>query len=541
MSSPSPSGARREIDQVCDRFEAEWRAGNGPRIENYLGRLGPQHRADLLRALLDLELEYRLRRGERPGPAEYLRRFPGDAAVVGAALAQPAPPAAGPPPQATGPACLLTVTEGPHKGQTFSFRDHDVFLVGRSRRAHLAVTQDRYASRNHFLLEINLPACRLTDLGSRTGTFVNGRREQVCDLRSGDAIRAGHTTLVVSLPAAPGQAGADDEAPTLAPGAVGPAADAPPRPAAETQKPPAAGIETVCPADAGAPVDVPDPTWPAITGYRIKRELGRGGMGVVYLAAREADGSSVALKTVTPAVTVGGQYVQRFLREVDILRQLDHKHIVRLIDSGGSAGLLYFAMEYVEGIDAKEMLRRQGPLPVRTAVGMLCQLLLALEYAHDPRRKFVHRDIKPANLLVTVKDGGAAVKLADFGLARVYQASRMSGLTMKGDVGGTGPFMPPEQITEFREVRGAADQYSAAATLYNLLTGCYLYGDGTIRSQTLTHVLQEEPVPIGRRRPDLPAGLAEVIHRALHKEAKGRFPNVHAFRAALTPFAQPGG
>ena len=132
------------------------------------------------------------------------------------------------------------------------------------------------------------------------------------------------------------------------------------------------------------------------------------------------------------------------------------------------------------------------------------------------------------------------VKLADFGLARVYQASRMSGLTMKGEVGGTVAFMPPEQITQFRDVSALADQYSAAVTLYNLLTDRFLYGDGAARTQTLTGVLQEPPVPIRERRPDLPAELAAVIHRAVEKDPRDRFPDVRAFPRRRDPLRAIG-
>jgi serine/threonine-protein kinase len=150
----------------------------------------------------------------------------------------------------------------------------------------------------------------------------------------------------------------------------------------------------------------------------------------------------------------------------------------------------------------------------------------------------VHRDIKPANLLVADDAGKKLVKLADFGLARVYQASRMSGLTMQGDVGGTVAFMPPEQITQFRQVKPPADQYSAAATLYTMLTGKLLFDFQAGVAPSLTIVLQEEPVPVRQRRPDIPEELARAIHRALDKEAANRFADVREFRAVLKPFGQ---
>src|SRR5207245_4495262 len=119
-------------------------------------------------------------------------------------------------------------------------------------------------------------------------------------------------------------------------------------------------------------------------------------------------------------------------------------------------------MDYVEGTDAFELVKTQGPMAPERAVRLMGQLLQALEYAHG--RGFVHRDIKPANLLITVEEGFEVLKLADFGLARVYQASQLSGLTMTGEIGGTAAFMPPEQLTNYREAKPPADQYAAAAT-----------------------------------------------------------------------------
>jgi serine/threonine-protein kinase len=564
MSTPSPSDAARQVDGVCDRFDAEWRAGKRPRIEDYLARVGPDDRAGLLRELLAVELEYRARQGEQPRQDEYRNRFPGDTAVIEAAFAQPSTTTASAGDDA---ALMLTATDGPYKGHTFTLAGHQVFLVGRSKQCHLPIAQDRYVSRNHFLVEVNPPECHLKDLGSRTGTFINGQRVTEASLRAGDVIKAGHTTLLVSLPTATAAAEAtarESDSVTLVPHGE-PESRAAATEALPSSAPaePAEGPDTIYsegappppvpsnPAVANSPGVLameallnPTPTAPApagiprIPGYRIERELGRGGMGVVYLAFSEKDSCQVALKTIIPAVAVSSVELARFVREMEILGQLDHKYIVRLHKAGHEGGVLYFGMEYVEGTDAKDMLKKRGPLGVRTAVGMICQLLSALEYAHHPERRFVHRDIKPANLLVSTRDREPVVKLADFGLARVYQASRMSGLTMKGDMGGTVPFMPPEQITQFRDVSPLADQYSAAATLYNLLTGCYLFKDGTIRAQTLTQVLQEDPVSIRQRRPEVTEELAQVIHRALEKDPQARFPDVRAFRAALTPFAR---
>ncbi len=467
----------------------------------------------------------------------------------------------------------LTVTGGPHEGKVFTFDGHDTFIVGRSKRAHVQLpSKDKYFSRVHFLVEMNPPQCRLLDLGSRNGTYVNGERVSATDLRDGDRIKAGHTHLQVAVVADPEPAEA----------AVAPAAEVA---AVETTFPHAATTPEREPADEGVEallepspgstsgttleaLEVPlgepcrlcgaslppgGPAGPApslcpacereiaaqpqpIPGYRIARQLGRGGMGVVWLALKPADGTRVALKTITPAVSGSDDVVRRFLREADILRNLQHPNIVAFHEMGEIADRLYFAMEYVPGIDAGRILGRTGPLPVARAVGWVCQALEALAYAHG--KGFVHRDLKPANLLVGEEGGRETVKLADFGLARVYQASKLSGLTMTKEIGGTVAFMPPEQIVNFREAKPPADQYGAAATLYNLLTGKYVYDLPRSAMEALAIMLQEEPVRIENRRGDLPAGLADAIHRALAREPAERYADAEAMRQALLRYCR---
>jgi serine/threonine-protein kinase len=436
----------------------------------------------------------------------------------------------------------LTVTAGPHIGRCFTFQGHDAFLVGRSKHAHFRLPRhDRFFSRIHFLVEVNPPRCCLIDMGSTNGTRINGRLAksgQAIELANGDRIEGGHTVLYVSIIA--------DDASALAP-----------RPEEEVRQSmadyrpvitaqliavgqrciacaaaPIAG-EGLCSACSEAAKGRPQP----IADYRLIREIGRGGMGIVYLAIHRPSRSRVGLKTITPALAAPPEQIRRFLREAGILCRIQHPHIIRFFDIGASAEQLYFAMEYVAGVDAEILLKRHGPLPIGPTVRLMCQLLEALEYAHG--QGFVHRDIKPSNLLIEEAAGRASLRLADFGLARVYAASQMSGLTLAGDIGGTVAFMPPEQITHFRDARPPADLYSTAATLYNLLTGRFIHDFPPAMHDRLEMILATEAVPIRRRRKDIPRRLAEIIHRALAKTPSARFASARAMRQALTAFASP--
>ena len=491
----------------------------------------------------------------------------------------------------------LTVTDGPHKGREFSFEEHQNFIVGRSKKAQFRLPKDdAYFSRNHFLVEVNPPLCRLLDMGSRNGTYVNSLKVTSAELKDGDVIRGGQTVLTVSIsmtetmaddqhvlnveqesdqsPLTPGSGtqtldealiGADASAPLASGAALAPRSSdhrtgglTPPRSPLANWSPPRSpkSLETFPSAESGvvsalaarlSPYDIarllpadyqsliqqrPQP----LPGYFIVDELGRGAMGVVYRALCQADHSVVAIKTISPAMRGTQKDYLKFLREADILKSLDHPHIVRCRDVGEANGVVYFAMDYVPGLDASQLLHiTKSPLPIARAVRLTVQMLKGLEEAHA--RGFVHRDIKPSNLLVEdLPNGEEFARLSDFGLARTYQASRLSGLTMTGAIGGTTPYMAPEQITNFRESKPAVDQYSAAASLYHLLTRRHIYEFPKSLSAQLAMILQDAPLPIAQHRSDVPAGLAAAIHRGLAREPEDRFPSVREFRLALQPF-----
>jgi serine/threonine-protein kinase len=399
----------------------------------------------------------------------------------------------------------LRVTSGPHTGQVFVFDRHDTFLVGRAKDAHFKLSfDDPYFSRRHFLIELNPPRCRVLDLESSNGTLVNGRKIQAAEIQNGDRISAGTTVFEVEVQ----QPDPDLQATYALPSA----------------------------ASAESTTDHQIPDRPEIPGYEIQKELGRGGMGVVFEAKQIATGRNVAIKAILPALGVTGRQIDRFLRECRILEALHHPNIVSCQDIGEANGLIYLAMDLVNGLDAGKILKRKGPMEIHTAVRLICQVLSGLAHAHD--QGFVHRDLKPANLLVDrVSPGKYMAKLADFGLARVFEASQMSGLTMQGEVGGTPAYMAPEQVTHYRDVNPAADQYSIAATLYKLLTDRYPHDLPAKANAALVHIISHPPTPIRGRRADIPERLAEIIHRALSREPGDRYSDVRMLQMELKGFA----
>jgi serine/threonine-protein kinase len=190
-------------------------------------------------------------------------------------------------------------------------------------------------------------------------------------------------------------------------------------------------------------------------------------------------------------------------------------------------------MEYVAGKNGSALVKTEGPLVPERVVRLGCQLLDGVAHAH--LQGIVHRDIKPSNLLVTGPAGDETLKLADFGLARAYGESAMSGLTVVGTAAGTPGYIPPEQVSNFHAARPSADQYSAAATLYYLLTGRPVYETEGGAVEGLLRVMNSEPLPLRQppEGPPLPRRLREVICRALARDPRQRFPDVLVMREAL--------
>src|SRR5437660_2529442 len=423
----------------------------------------------------------------------------------------------------------LRILAGPYTGREFVFDQHDTFLIGRSESAHLYLPDDRFFSRHHCLLEIAPPQCFLRDLGSTNGTFVNGQKVSEVFLRSGDRIQGGHTVLEVQV-ASDSVVANISKTPTLA----GPVmvtvecTNCGRRDQAEAA--PGETLTFICEDCREELKRRPQP----VPGYEMIKMLGRGGMGCVMLARDEKSGRAVAIKTLLPEVAVTDQSVRRFMREIEVAAALDHPNIVRYIESGTNNGAVYLVTEFVEGSDAARLADAQGGrLPFRQAIDIVSQSLDALAYAHT--RGYIHRDIKESNILISGAAPNLVAKLTDFGLAKGFTQSGMSGITMAGDMAGTFAYMPPEQIRDFRNLKPTADIYAIGMTAYSLLSGDIALdlGPGGDIAGTVRAIFEGQIIPLRSRVPDIPERLAEVIERALVKDPANRWQSAAAMRTAL--------
>jgi eukaryotic-like serine/threonine-protein kinase len=396
----------QDIDETCDRFEAAWRAGERPQLEDHLGAVAGSGRAELLRHLLAVELAYRNRLGEHPQAAAYRSRFPRDDGLIEAAFA---------------------------------------------------------AASHRF---------RADDWG--------GRQTSVGPMGHG-ADGADVVTLVRSKPV--------DRLDSGHPG----------RKAA-----------------------------PAVPGYEISSELGRGGMGVVYKARQLGLNRPCALKMILAGAYSDVCSAIRFLTEAETVAKLRHPNVVQIYSLGNCDGNPFFEMEYVDGGSLAQRLDGAPWLP-HPAARLVETLAWAIEEAH--RRGIVHRDLKPSNVLLTA-DG--TPKIGDFGLAKSLAGD--SGLTQSGDIFGSPSYMAPEQAEGMtKAVSPAADIYSLGAILYELLTGRPPFKAVTVL-QTLDQVRSQEPVSPTRLQPSVPRDLETICLKCLHKDPRRRYAGAGALAEDLDRF-----
>ncbi len=259
--------------------------------------------------------------------------------------------------------------------------------------------------------------------------------------------------------------------------------------------------------------------------YTILRELGRGGMGVVYLARDAALDREVALKVLQPRLASDPEFEKRFIREARTAAKLDHPNIVQVYSAGRAGDVLYIAMQVVKGETLDAVLKARGPLPAREAVDIVRQAALALQAAHDA--SLVHRDIKPNNIMI---DAAGRVKIMDFGLMRSHREAEA--ITEPGVFFGTPEYASPEQC-ETSEIDGRADLYSLGAVFYEMLTGRRPHAGDTPLA-LFRKIIEEPPVPVRKLRPDVPPAVDRLVEAMMAKRPEARVASAAEVVAAAS-------
>lgn len=446
----------------------------------------------------------------------------------------------------------IIITDGPAQGQQFVFEQPDRFVFGRAIDSRVCIPNDPYVSRQHFLLEISPPDCKVTDLNSKNGLVVNGVRyggrkssepgirqapdgENAARLNDGDEVMVGDTRMRVKISGQP-QPGVQER--------LALESESPPQPITPM------GLLHKLLKDAAGKKSEPD--IPTIKGYRIEKMLNRGGMGMVYKAVEAKTGQTVAIKIMFPHMAADPENIATFQREIDVTRQLNHPHIVQLLNHGKTEKTFYFVMEFVDGMNLYEFLQsRGGQLSVHDAAPLMLQMLDGLAFAHQATitaaiaggqtKTFtgvVHRDLKPQNILLGRRGEEWIPKISDFGISKSFEAAGLTNITKPGSVLGTPMYWPREQITHYKYLNPATDVFSLATVFYEMLTGKWIReGFDALfekckqqkRPATIAEYMQiimgNPAIPIQQRNPNIPAPIAQVIDRAL-KEAEVPYDEV---------------
>lgn len=505
----------------------------------------------------------------------------------------------------------IHVTAGPAKGQHFTFDKPDSFLFGRASDAHISVPNDLYVSRQHFLLEISPPACKLTDLNSKNGVIVNGVRYggrtprtkgvqqapagvKEVRLNNGDEVVVGETRIRVLIREKPDTRKAATRSQFLDQSVrcsscgkemmndvAGTASVNRRNPLCETcrGKLHRAELKKIL-NDASAQKTAsrsdkrifPDDHL-SIDGYEINQEIKHGGPGKIYRATKLDTGMSVVVKVLSSQTEVDPYTIRSFQREMNIIRQLKHRHIVRFIEHGEQHGVFCFIFEFIDGMDLPRFLReRGGRISLDEAAPFWLEILDGLSYAHRTKivlqntegkekvaHGIVHRNLKPQNILLARKGESWIPKITDFGLAKSFESAGFTDITVPGDVLGTPVYWPREQITHYRYLNPATDVFSIASVFYEMVTGtwvrhgfkelfqkCKQLGRLPSISDYMMLFASNPPIPIRQRESSIPEPVAQVIDRALREQEVShdifrmretlknlRYPDAGVFREAL--------
>ncbi|QDS93497.1 Serine/threonine-protein kinase PknB [Roseimaritima multifibrata] len=441
----------------------------------------------------------------------------------------------------------LRVIEGPHDGMQWVFDRSAEVTLGRTDRADLVLPQENSLSGLHLSLKIEPPHVEMLDEHSRNGTFVNGLRMAGATLRHGDRFGVGDTLLTIELlsnlktPHPLEQTAAfDPQENNQRTSNANPSANPIAAKASESPSPETIGLPATLDGSGGPPspstpsaffsadsvsgnaASVGDRSDDQIVGsYHLGELLGSGGMASVYKATHRRTGKVVAIKLIRSDLPQTDKRLRLFVREADVLTRLRHPRIVQAFEFGIEGSFPYLVMQFVPTIDLLDL---TDALPlnnrIRTANWITLRVLQAVQYLH--KNGIVHRDIKPSNILAYRNKHRLHLKLADFGLAKIYADAGISGLTNERSVRGTIAYMSPEQLYNSRDSGPSDDVFSCGACLYRILVG--EVPNMAFQSKRTLEKLHASP---------LPQAMIRLINKSISLSLEERFNTANELAIAI--------
>ncbi len=414
---------------------------------------------------------------------------------------------------------VIEVSRDGQKVGEHRFEQHDSILAGRSKDCHILIENDNFVSRHHLLMEIAPPEIRLRDFGSLNGTLVNGekiggrepdetpeegtfRNYKEVDLRVGDEVKLGSTSLQIVEALKPKSDSSFDHL---------------------LGKSDAERIARFLFSVESKQSDLGN-----VGDYKIIKELGRGGFGVVFLGEDRKSRKQVAVKLMIVRGAVQEREIKNFEREIRNTASLSHPNIVQFQNYGHHEAMFYLVMEYCDGGDLAGLLTQRGrSMPINSLKRIMLDSLRGLAYAHS--QGFVHRDLKPENLLLS----NGAVKIGDFGLSKNFEGAGLSGFTLTGQTAGTPSFMPREQLVNFKYVDPTCDVWSIGGTFFFMLTGQTVYPFSEKRDP-FEVILSEPPRQLSKVSKSVPKDLAKVIEKSLRVNPDERYRDAGDMLDAMT-------
>ena len=381
------------------------------------------------------------------------------------------------------PSLQLVIISGPDAGRSFALEDGTALLVGRGQDANAQLT-DPHCSRQHFQLQVAEGKVLLKDLGSSSGTHVNGSPASETRVGPGDVIQIGQTQLRVE------GTGVADQTVNAEPlsGEIG---------------------------------NIVSLVGKKIHHYEITKVLSQGNSSVVFRGRDTEKNRDVALKMLLPELSTDEEEMQRFIRAMKTMHPIRHPNIIRIYNAGKTGDHVWVAMEYVEGESVAAMIDRIGTVGMldwRTAFRVCLHIARALREAFE--HKIIHRNITPENILVREEDQVA--KLGDMMLAKALEGTKAEQITQPGQLIGPIPFMPPERTLGSSDVDCRADIYSLGATVYALLTGRPPVEGGSL-PELIMKIRDEEPQPPKDFQLSIDDMFEGIVLRMLAKRPEDRF------------------